>query len=109
MDQKTIKRVSWKEILTLAITLAVAIVLIGAIATTSTRWFALGALIALAVATAISLFVAPALCVPMFEKANANALAKASGYKGATKKQTAETHTEQPTENTENVETVVEE
>ena len=98
------KSVAWKEILTVAVVLAVALILVGAIATTSTRWFALGAFIALAVATAISLFFAPALCVPMLVKANANALAKSSDYKGATKKETPAV-AEQPKE----VEEVVEE
>lgn len=96
------KSVAWKEILTVAVVLAVALVFIGAIATTSTRWFALGAFIALAVSTAVSLFFAPALCVPMLEKANANALAKSSAYKGATKKEVPAV-AEQPKEETEAV------
>lgn len=84
--------VAWKEILTLTVALAVAIVLVGAIATASTRWFALGALIALAVSTAISVFFVPALCVPMMVKADKNSLAKSTAYIGAkpTKKEAVE-------------------
>jgi preprotein translocase subunit SecF len=85
--------VAWKEILVLAAATAIALVLVGAIATTSTLWFALGALIALIVATAISLFFVPSLCVPMMARANARAIEKSSSYKGAKaveKEETAE-------------------
>lgn len=94
--------IAWKEVLTLTVTVAIALVLIGAIATASTRWFAFGALIALAVSTAISLFFAPALCVPMMVKANARAAAKSSDYVGAKASKKEEPKEEQTAKTEEN-------
>ncbi len=95
------ENVAWKEILTLTVALAVAVVLVGAIATASTRWFAIGALIALVVSTAISLFFVPALCVPMMVQADKNSIARSTAYIGAksTKKEAvANPQTEQTSE-----------
>ncbi|MBQ8291389.1 MAG: hypothetical protein IJX88_02610 [Clostridia bacterium] len=78
-----VESVATKEILGMTISLGVALILVGAIATASTRWFALASLISLVVSAGVSLFFVPALCVPLTVKANERAAKNAKGYKGA--------------------------
>lgn len=75
-----------KETLGLTAVLGVALVLVGAIATTAVRWFALAAFIALLVATGVALVFAPALYLPIKKAEDKKAAAKTkSGYIGAKK------------------------
>ena len=79
----TVESVPVCNILTYTAVLGGALILVGAIATPSTRWFALCALIAVVVAAAVALFFAPALYLPLKAKADETAAARAKGYKGA--------------------------
>ena len=78
--------VATKEIVITAGTLGVALVLVGAIATSVTRWFAITSLVCLVAATFVSLFFLPALYLPML-KAWRKKLTQTSksGYVGAKK------------------------
>lgn len=67
-----------------AIALGVALVLVGAIATTAVRYFAIAAFIGLVVATFVGLIFAPA-CVLAAKTYVGNKLVKKSGYVGAKK------------------------
>lgn len=75
-----------KEIGVFAVCLGVALVLMGAIATTAVRWFAIVSLIGLVVAAATAIFYAPALYLPLQVAANKAQLKYAKGYVGAKKK-----------------------
>ena len=69
-----------------AILLGVALVLVGAIATSAVRYFALASLVGLFVATVIGLVFAPSACFFVQDIANNRASRKtASGYVGAKK------------------------
>ena len=97
------------EILGFAATLVAALVIVGAIATESTRWFALTAFIGLLAATIVGLIFAPALYLPL-KKAADKRVALNGKYKGAEKtstrikkifqKQKKETETETVVEDT---------
>ena len=71
--------VACKEILSFAAVAGVALVLVGAVATWSTRWFALAALIALIATTAVALFYVPAL-YSLFKGASDNKALKNATY-----------------------------
>ena len=86
VEEKIVKAVAAKEILATAIVLGGALVLVGAIATWAVRWFALCALIGVVVSSAVALFVAPALQLPLLERqAKADAERTKYGYVGAKK------------------------
>lgn len=75
-----------KEISVFAVCLGVALVLMGAIATTAVRWFAIVSLIGLVVAAVTAIFYAPALYYPLQVATNQAQLKYAKGYVGAKKK-----------------------
>ena len=78
--------VASKEIVIISGTLGVALVLIGAIATAVTRWFALTSLLCLVSATFVGLFYLPALYLPMLSAERAKSAGQSkSGYVGAKK------------------------
>ena len=77
-QELAINSVACKEILSFAVVAGVALVLVGAIATWSTRWFALAALIALIVTTAVALFYVPAMYVLFKGAADKKALENAT-------------------------------
>ena len=86
VEEKVVAAVAVRETLGFAIALAGALVLVGAIATWPVRWFALCALVALAVTVATVLFVAPAVqFVLLNKKAQEEAGRTKSGYVGAKK------------------------
>ena len=78
---------SWacKETLVLAVLLGGAILLTGVIATTAASWFAVVALIALAVSLFVSYLFAPAMTLALKVKADKKESEKKSGYVGAKK------------------------
>ena len=78
--------VATKEIVIISATLGVALVLIGAIATSVTRWFAITSLVCLVASTFVGLFYLPALYLPMLiAQRNKVAGQSKSGYVGAKK------------------------
>jgi hypothetical protein len=77
-QELAINSVACKEILSFAVVAGVALVLVGAIATWSTRWFALAALIALIVTTAVAFFYVPAMYVLFKGAADKKALENAT-------------------------------
>ena len=80
--------VAVKEILTLGVVMAAALVLVGVagvIANVTLVWFALSALLAVASALAIGLVYVPVYFLPLKTAADKKAADKASGYKGAQK------------------------
>ena len=84
LQEKVVACIADKEILGIAISLAVALVLVGAIATSIVRWFALVAFIGLLVATFVGLFFVPAMYLPLRENADKRAANKPkNGYVGA--------------------------
>ena len=92
-DEWIVSSVATKEILAIAATGGVALVLIGAIATPVVRWFALLSLIAFAASVFLALIYAPALYLPLQERADKKAAEiSKTGYVGAKKQepQTAE-------------------
>jgi preprotein translocase subunit SecF len=87
-----------KGLLTFVIASAVALVLVGAIAVTSVRWFALAALLSLLVSTYSALLFMPALYLPLKKAADKKAAKRARyDYKLGDKKDKAE-KTEEKTE-----------
>ncbi len=86
-EETVVASTATKEILGFAITLGVALVLVGAIATASTRWFALTAFVGLIAATFMGLIFAPALYLPL-KKAADKRPARTNKYKGAEKTST---------------------
>lgn len=98
--------VATKEIVILAATLGVALVLVGAIATAAVRWFAFTSLVCLIAATFVGLFFLPALYLPMLKAQRKKAAENPkSGYVGAkkgflkkNKEEAVETKTEEVTE-----------
>ena len=93
-EEKVYGSVATKEIAVLTAVLGGALVLVGAIATWSVRWFAICALVALLVSALIGLLYVPAVYLPM-QKAEDKAAASRSksGYVGAESK--TETKTEE--------------
>ena len=86
-----------KEILILVVALALALVFVGAIATTSTRLFALNALLSLVSAAFAALVIAPALYIPLKAKADKNAAERARyDYKKDKKSAPAKAEKEEP-------------
>ncbi len=91
-DEWIVASVATKEILAIAACGGVALVLIGAIATTAVRWFALLSLIAFAASVFLALIYAPALYLPMKKRADKKAAETSkSGYVGAKKQETEKT------------------
>lgn len=83
--------VAVKETLALLVSVGVALVLVLALGTTAVRWFAVSALIALVVSTAIGLLFAPSMYLPL-QTAKQKRLDGQTkyGYKGAKKSEKAE-------------------
>ena len=83
-EEKIISSIATKEIAAITAALGVALVLVGAIATWTVRWFAVCALIALLVAALIGLCFAPAMYLPLQKAADKKAANRTkSGYVGA--------------------------
>ena len=87
--------VACKEILALTVLGGVSLILVGAIATTAVRWFAIMALIGLVVSAVIGLFFAPAWYV-LVKKVSMNKAASKKEYKGAKKTSKKEKKTYAP-------------
>lgn len=86
-EELIVENVATKEIVSVAIFGGVALVLMGAIATTAVRWFAVSALLSLAVVVAIGWIVAPALYLVLKNAADKKAANSTKyGYVGAKKK-----------------------
>ncbi len=84
LQETVVSCVASKEILGITVSLGVALVLVGAIATSIVRWFALVALIGLIAAAFVGLFFVPALYLPLRESADKRAANKPkNGYVGA--------------------------
>ena len=85
-EELIVSSVATKEIVILASTLGVALVIVGAIATAAVRWFALTSLVCLIAATFVGLFFLPALYLPMLKAQRKKAAESTkSGYVGAKK------------------------
>ncbi len=85
-EEVIVSSVATKEIVIISATLGVALVVIGAIATAVTRWFALTSLVCLVASAFVGLFYLPALYLPMLNKARAKTAGQSkSGYVGAKK------------------------
>lgn len=85
-EEKVYNSVATKEIAVITAVLGASLVLVGAIATWSVRWFAIGALVSLLVSALIALLFVPAAYLPM-KKAEDKAAARGkSGYIGAESK-----------------------
>lgn len=83
--------VAMKEILVLSVSLGVALILVGAIATWIVRWFALCALIALVCALYVGVLFVPSVLAPMQKcQDKKKAEQNVSGYVGAKKKEEKE-------------------
>ena len=90
-DEWIASSVATEEILAIAAAGGVALVLIGAIATATVRWFALVALIAFAASVFVALMYAPALYLPLRKRADKKAAETTkSGYVGAKKQESEE-------------------
>lgn len=90
-EDEVINAVACKKILGSTAALTVALVLVGAIATTAVRWFAISALVGVLVSALVGLCFAPALLLPLQKNAAAKAAARTKhGYVGAKKSETAE-------------------
>ncbi len=86
VEEKVVNAVAEKETLATVAVLGGALVLVGAIATWAVRWFALCSLIGLLVSAAVTLFVVPALQLPLLDRqAKLAASRNKSGYVGAKK------------------------
>lgn len=84
-EELVLTSVASKELIALGGALGVAILLTGVIATTASSWFAVVALIALAVSLFIGSVFMAATCLPLKERADEKAASKKSGYVGAKK------------------------
>ena len=90
-EEKVYASTPTKEILAITAGLGVALVLVGAIATWSVRWFAVCALVSLLVAALIGLVFVPAAYLPMKKAEDKAAVRSKSGYIGAESKTEAKT------------------
>ena len=90
-EEKVYASVATKEITAITAVLGASLVLVGAIATWSVRWFAICALVSLLVSTLIGLIFVPAVYVPMKKVEDKTALRSKSGYIGAESKAEAKT------------------
>lgn len=90
-EEKVYASIPTKEIAAITAALGVSLVLVGAIATWSVRWFAICALVSLLVSALIGLVFVPAMYLPL-QKAADKAVRNKSGYIGA------ESKTEEKTE-----------
>lgn len=94
-EDGVVSALACKKILASTAALSVALVLVGAIATTAVRWFAVGALVGVLVSALVGLCFAPALLLPLQKRAQEKAAARTKhGYVGAKKSEkTEETET----------------
>ncbi len=84
-EERILSSIATKEILAITATMGVSLVLVGAIATWTVRWFAICALIALLVAALIGLCFAPAMYLPLQKAEDKKEASRTkSGYVGAT-------------------------
>ena len=90
-EEKVYASIATKEILAITAALGVALVLVGAIATWSVRWFAICALVSLLVSALIGLVFVPAVYLPMKKVEDKAAGRSKSGYIGAESKAEAST------------------
>lgn len=88
-EENVYSSVATKEIAVITASLGVALILIGAIATWSVRWFAVCALVGLLVAALVGLVFVPAAYLPMKKAEDKAAARSKSGYVGAESKQEA--------------------
>ncbi len=87
-EELIIENVAVKEATWMAVLGGVSLILVGAIATTAVRWFAVCALIGLAVSLFVGVLVAPAWYLPMKNSADKKAASRTkSGYVGAEKQE----------------------
>ena len=85
-EDLVVDSIATKEITLTAGTLGVALILVGAIATSVTRWFAITSLVCLVASAFVSLFFLPALYLPMLRaELKKSAESSKSGYIGAKK------------------------
>lgn len=82
-EEKVYASVATKEIAVMTAALGASLVLVGAIATASVRWFAVCALVALLVSALIGLVFVPAAYLPMRKVEDKAAARNKSGYVGA--------------------------
>ena len=85
-EEKVYSSIATKEIAAITAALGAALVLVGAIATWSVRWFAICALVSLLVAALIGLVFVPAVYLPMKKAEDKAAGRGKSGYIGAESK-----------------------
>ena len=90
VEEKVYASVATKEIAAITAALGASLVLVGAIATWSVRWFAIHALVSLLVSALIGLVFVPAMYLPL-QKAADKATRNKSGYIGAESKAEAKT------------------
>ena len=90
-EEKVYASLATKEIAAITAALGVSLVLVGAIATWSVRWFAICALVSLLVAALIGLVFVPAVYLPMKKAEDKAAGRGKSGYIGAESKAEAKT------------------
>ncbi len=83
-EDQVVSAIAGKEICAMTVLGGVAIIFMGALATTAVRWFAIVALIGLLVSAFIGLFCVPAWYLPMKKAADKKAASK-SEYQGAKK------------------------
>ena len=85
-EEQVVESTAVTEIGTFTAITGIALILVGAIATSAVRYFALGAIVSLIVSVAIGLLFAPALYLPFKKCADKKAASvTASGYQGAKK------------------------
>ena len=95
-EEKIYASLATKEITAITAALGVALVLVGAIATWSVRWFAICALVSLVITVFVGLVFVPAAYLPMRKAEDKAAARSKSGYIGAASK--AEEKAEEQTE-----------
>lgn len=85
-EDQIVESTATRDITVFTAIMGIALILVGAIATSAVRWFALASLVSLIVSAAIGLLFAPALYLPMKKLADKKAASvTASGYQGAKK------------------------
>ena len=90
-EDQIVESTAVTEIGTFTAIMGIALILVGAIATSAVRYFALSALVSLIVSAAIGLLFAPSLYLPFKKSADKKAASvTASGYQGAKKASDAE-------------------
>lgn len=87
-EEIVVDSIAWKEIVSLCAIVAIAILLAGVLVGKAGIWFALSALVGIAVSAFVGILYLPAVCAPLKAKVDAKIADKTVRYKGAEKTST---------------------